>query len=88
MMQDIIAPFVLENLNCTGTEARLVDCPGAGATEAEYTDYRYLYQFTGGSLGGCDPVADFPAAVSCGTLTGPGVISRRQCAVRLIQCHN
>lgn len=26
-MQDIIAPFVLENLACSGTEARLLDCP-------------------------------------------------------------
>lgn len=26
-MQDIIAPFVLENLACAGTETRLLDCP-------------------------------------------------------------
>ena len=64
--QDILAPIVLDNLNCTGTEERLVDC--SGATEP-YTDY--AYDFTN-LKGGCSSVAAQFAFVACGTLEDAG----------------
>lgn len=71
MLQDFIAPIALENLNCTGAEERLVDCPGA--TETEYSDYVYLYQGSGATIGTCDPVQGTFAFVSCGPATGTGM---------------
>eukprot|EP00892_Ulva_mutabilis_P007273 jgi/Ulvmu1/4918/UM202_0003.1 len=77
VFQDILAPFALENVNCTGSEARLVDCPvatgatifGDGAEDApgEYT-YRYDYDDS--------PICEFLrggtfAFVACGMSTGP-----------------
>ena len=53
-----------------------MDCPGI--TEGAYSDYVYLYQFAGATTGTCDPLQTPPATVVCGTLSGPGMISRTQ----------
>eukprot|EP00892_Ulva_mutabilis_P008273 jgi/Ulvmu1/5818/UM025_0075.1 len=45
LLQEVIAPFVLENLGCAGTETRLLDCPGV-MEERDYTIYidTYVYE--------------------------------------------
>eukprot|EP00892_Ulva_mutabilis_P004969 jgi/Ulvmu1/2844/UM144_0009.1 len=67
-IKEIIAPYVLENLNCTGSETRLVDCPVATGNLDTPGDYRYEYDVSpfcevlnGGRF----------AFVACGTLVGP-----------------
>lgn len=66
--QDVLAPIVLDNLNCTGTEERLLDCPGA--TEP-YPEYAYYYEMLA-PRGGCSSVRAQFAFVECETLDGPG----------------
>lgn len=62
----VLAPFVLDNLNCTGSEERLLDCPGA--TGQPYDDYVNEYRI----VGNCDPLGGTYAFVACGTEVGPG----------------
>lgn len=69
-LQDVVAPFVLDNLNCTGGEERLVDCPGATLPDP-VADYGLLYTALS-IVGSCDPLQGTYAFVACGTLTGPG----------------
>lgn len=38
-LQDVLAPFVLQNLNCSGTESRLLDCPGVTQEMGSFDDY-------------------------------------------------
>lgn len=75
-MQGVLAPFVLENLNCTGAEERLVDCPGALSTifDNAYGDYYGYLPYTQlrTVVGTCDPLQGTYVFVACGTLTGPG----------------
>ena len=79
MLQSVLAPMVLENLNCTGAEARLVDCPGIMIeTETVYSDYNLAdiqasFTYYGGGEPVCDPLLGTFAYVACGTQTGPGV---------------
>eukprot|EP00892_Ulva_mutabilis_P004970 jgi/Ulvmu1/2845/UM144_0010.1 len=55
------APFVLENLNCNGTESRLLECPGFMGEAVQDYSYEPL-------LAICDPAGSAPAFVACGTL--------------------
>ena len=61
--------MLLENLECTGTEGRLVDCPVT--TDDDYGfryDYTYAYNsFQTPSF--CDPLQASYAFVACGTLS-------------------
>ena len=69
----MLAPLVLDNLNCTGAEKRLVDCPGATLPDP-VSDYGYLYTNLLSIVGSCDPLQGTYAFVACGTLTGPGAL--------------
>ena len=64
--------MVLENLNCTGTEERLIDCPVS--QDADYGfDPGYFDVDSPFPIGsGCDPLRATYAFVACGTATGPG----------------
>lgn len=64
-MQDILAPMVLENLECSGTEARLVDCPRISAEAEADADYTSDTQSVR-----CDPLRPNYAFVACGTTSG------------------
>lgn len=55
------APFVLENLGCSGDEGRLVDCPPQAMPES-----------TRGRNAGCTPFEDHYVFVVCGATSGPG----------------
>lgn len=64
--------MLLENPDCTGAEARLLDCPMADDLN-QYSEYG-LYYVTGT----CTPGrANFNAYIACGTVTGPGAITQR-----------
>ena len=65
-MQDILAPMVLENLECIGTEARLVDCPRISPEAVADDDYSSYTQSSR-----CDPLQANYAFVACGTTSGP-----------------
>lgn len=80
VVQDVIAPFVLENLNCTGAEARLLDCPGV-MEELTYDYYtndpnypygRYTYIYGSVQFRRCDPLQGAYTFVACGMMEGPG----------------
>lgn len=74
-MQPLLAPFVLDNLNCSGTETRLLDCPGA--TQAAYDDSYDPYSSTtypySEPPNSCDPLEGTFAMVACGMTDGAGV---------------
>lgn len=81
-MQDVVAPFVLENLNCSGTETTLLECPGARppADIISYSDYTSYPEYTYNYLSlsnpaACDPLEGTYAFVACGMTDGPGTIS-------------
>ena len=67
-LQGILAPLVLENLNCTGKEERLVDCPVLQDDGTEYNGDAYIYN----GDDGCDPLQATYAFVACSNTTGPG----------------
>eukprot|EP00892_Ulva_mutabilis_P001932 jgi/Ulvmu1/1173/UM107_0047.1 len=68
ILEDISAPFVLGNLGCNGTEARLVEC--AASQDTDYGLY-YLDSFYG-EISGCNPsVGAAYAFVACGMSSGP-----------------
>lgn len=79
--------MVLENLNCSGTETRLVDCPGdMDEFETIYTDYDvagivFAYQYYGQFNSYCDPLRGTYAYVACGMTAGPGMTRTRAVAV-------
>eukprot|EP00892_Ulva_mutabilis_P005578 jgi/Ulvmu1/3392/UM016_0008.1 len=74
-IEAILAPMVLENVACNGTEARLVDC--AVTQEDDYGfDYDYVYTYYGAvNIRGCSPLHTTYAFVACGTATGPGMLT-------------
>ena len=72
MLQEIVAPFALENLGCLGTEARLLDCPAANETIRDDGDYNYRF-FVYTTPADCDPYSGTFAQVSCGTSEAAGV---------------
>lgn len=72
----MIAPFVLENPSCTGSEERLVDCPVAE------DDYVYTYtleidfDYYVDRVKQCNVDFATYAYVACGTITEQGAQSR------------
>ena len=72
LQEDVRAPFVLENLGCSGNEERLVDCPEAmDEYVSAYTleiDFRSYAQMARQ----CDVDVATYAYVACGTLTEQG----------------
>ena len=65
-VQDVVAPFALENLGCSGNETRLVDCPVAvPPAEGDYSFYDY-----GQAV--CDPYRGTFARVACGSSQDAG----------------
>ena len=69
-VQEIQAPFVLENLACSGAEQRLVDCP----LDETNSDYASVYNDYGYSRipNQCEPFAQSYAFVACGSPPAPG----------------
>lgn len=73
----MLAPFVLENLNCTGTEAMLVDCPVAtdiSDTTIQFNsagpqEYFYMRNF---DMTSCDFFDGTFPFVACGSVSGQG----------------
>ena len=78
--QEIQAPFVLENLACSGDEQRLVDCP----VDETDSDYALSYNDYGSSRvpSQCEPFAQSYAFVACGSPPAPG----GPCAPLLLLC--
>lgn len=85
-VQDVTAPFVLENLNCSGTEASLLDCPGVmqqGTYDAygdydpyTYNSFEYTYTYYDEPTT-CDQTQRSSFAfVACGMTDGPGGLHR------------
>eukprot|EP00892_Ulva_mutabilis_P007276 jgi/Ulvmu1/4920/UM202_0005.1 len=75
-LKDVIASFVLENLNCTGSETRLVDCPVA--TDVSFYDpptLDYMYEFVYADINNPSDLCNFADAsfafVACGNTAGP-----------------
>ena len=76
-----MAPFVLENLGCSGDEARLVDCPVFDSDSAssstptnDYGSYDYFRDYT--NSGTCDPTmagGGTFARIACGTSSAAGM---------------
>lgn len=76
-LQGLRAPFVLENLNCSGTEERLLDCPGVMVDDPYGPFYEYygnVYQY-GRFPSVCDPLLGTYTIVACGNEIGPGAAS-------------
>ena len=72
LQEEVRAPFVIENLGCTGSEERLLDCPQA-MDEYVFTyslefDFHYYVQMAKQ----CDAEVAAYAYVACGTLTDQG----------------
>eukprot|EP00892_Ulva_mutabilis_P012292 jgi/Ulvmu1/9435/UM051_0063.1 len=101
VLQEIIAPFVLENLDCAGTEARLLDCPSVMEFERDYqytTVFGDTYSVADRSgLTTCSALRAGYAFVACGMTEGPGVartplaVSATGRTVRTLlvtHCHN
>ena len=61
-VQEVAAPFVLGEVQCDGTEERLVDCSAPARPREDF-----LVQ-------GCEPFTDTYAGVSCGSLAGVGAL--------------
>lgn len=68
-MQAIQAPFALEQLGCSGAEARLVDCPVSEDGE----DYSFTFRDYGyvDPPAACDPFGQSYAYVACGSAPAP-----------------
>ena len=73
LIQEVVAPFVLENLGCSGDEARLVDCPVVPDTEPRDYSYDYFRDYSNPDV--CDPFAAGGgtfARIACGTSSAAG----------------
>ena len=80
-----MAPIVLENLECDGTEARLVDCPRISAETA--AEYEYSpYNIDGNTNNRCDPLLPNYAFVACGTTSGPRALPTLGCVHVVFLC--
>lgn len=78
-VQAEVAPFSLENLGCTGSEARLVDCP-VQKLRVDTVDYTYSftdYDYSSLFFDACDPFAESYASVVCSNITAGGVHTNR-----------
>lgn len=76
-MQEVLAPFALDNLNCSGTEASILDCPGAMGGMPSFGSPSFegsvvIYNTPVGPSPGCDPILASYAFVACGITNGPG----------------
>ena len=76
--QEVVAPFVLENLGCSGDEARLLDCPVFDSDTATPAVDDSIYDYSRDSInsGTCDPFAGGGgtfARVACGTSSSAGL---------------
>ena len=83
-----MAPFVLENLGCSGDEARLVDCPVFVSDTATPTSDNgdYFRDYTNSET--CDPTAGGGgtfARVACGTSSSAG-LGRLSCVELCFAC--
>ena len=73
-VQAVLAPFVLENLGCTGNESRLFDCPVADSDDdgpADYSADDYIEEYSNPAT--CDPFSDSYARIACGTSSAAGM---------------
>ena len=61
--------MVLENLECSGTETRLVDCPRISAETAADDDYSTTFYEL--QIARCDSLQPSYAFVACGNTSGP-----------------
>ena len=76
-VQEVLAPFVLDNLNCSGTETTILDCPGAmggmpSFASPVFDGSVFVYNAPSGQPPGCDPFLASYAFVACGMTDGPG----------------
>lgn len=71
-MQAVLAPFVLENVECTGAEQRLIDCP----VDDDDSEYQIVfdsrdYAYSNSALSPtCEPFGLSYAFVACGGDSG------------------
>lgn len=66
-LQEAKAPTVLENPECTGSEARLVDCPAAVLDQ-----YSYYGDYTLDGRSCTSQIGKVPTYIACGAASGPG----------------
>jgi hypothetical protein len=64
--EDVALPFALEYVGCSGSEARLVDCPVEYRIEDSYASFYNMY------IGSCDITSKPFAAVACSNDTSKG----------------
>ena len=79
-VQEVLAPFVLDNLNCSGVETAILDCPGAmggmpSFASPVFDGSVFIYNTPAGPSPGCDPFLASYAFVACGMTDGPGRLS-------------
>ena len=79
-VQGVLAPFVMDNLNCSGAETAILDCPGAMGgmptfASPVFDGSVFIYNTPGGQPPGCDPFLASYAFVACGMTDGPGRLS-------------
>ena len=84
-VQEVLAPFVLDHLNCSGVETSILDCPGAMGGMPTFASPVYdgsvvIYNSPAGPSPGCDPFLASYAFVACGMTDGPG----RFCLLRIL----
>lgn len=79
-VQDIVAPFALENLGCSGNESRLVDCP---VVESDDVDPEGGRGFVAGTDNPavCDPYIGTFTTIICGTKEAAGARHRHRRSV-------
>lgn len=70
-VQEVRAPMVLQNLDCSGGEARLLDCPGVMGDYIDADEYAQVSTFV------CDPASATYAVVACGTIPDQGMPPRK-----------
>ena len=66
------APFVLQDLGCSGSEERLVDCPGAIDDQGVPYLLDYQFEYYAQQARACNPDRQPFAYVACGTITAQG----------------
>lgn len=70
-LQEEVPRFALENLGCSGTEARLVDCPPHTSNEVPEDDPDY--DFFAAQEMRCNPYSNTFAVIACGDTGAAGV---------------
>eukprot|EP00892_Ulva_mutabilis_P007856 jgi/Ulvmu1/5442/UM223_0003.1 len=72
LLEEVRAPFVLENVACDGSEVRLLDCMGSTLDRSPPEDGDYSYYNLEYNDAFCDSGQDDFAFIACGMLPGPG----------------